>query len=155
PVVLTQFDKASIDGAVVPHFSNDRTTTYVHDAAGRLRFEISPDLSIRERVYDALNQVTRDQRLVFGLPGNVPRTEAEMVALRGDRGLGDGAPRGQAHAYDAAGRLTSTVDALNNVERYEYSALGDRTRWIDKNGNAWTYEYDRKGQKVKETSPPM
>jgi YD repeat-containing protein len=154
PVALMQFDKASIDGAVVPQFSNDRTTTYVHDAAGRMRFEISPDLSFRESVYDALNQVTRTQQFGVRLSSNVPRTEAEMVALRGNRALGDGATRGHAHAYDAAGRLTSTVDALNNIERYEYNALGDRTRWIDKNGNGWTYEYDRKGQKVKEISPP-
>ena len=53
PVTLTQFDNASIDAAVVPQFSSDRTTTYVHDAAGRLRFEINPDLSFRESVYDA------------------------------------------------------------------------------------------------------
>jgi hypothetical protein len=33
--------------------------------------------------------------------------------------------------------------------------FGDRTRSIDKNGYSWTYEYDRKGQKIKETLPPM
>ena len=32
---------------------------------------------------------------------------------------------------------------------------GIARRWIDKNGDGWTYEYDRKGQKIKETSPPM
>ena len=120
-----------------------------------MRFEIHPDLSFGESVYDALNQLTQTRQFDFKLSSNVPRTEAEMVALRGNRVVGDGVTRGQVHAYDAAGRLTSTVDALNNIERYEYNALGDRTRWIDKNGAAWTYDYDRKGQKIKETSPPM
>ena len=84
------------------------------------------------------NQVTQTRQFDFRLPGNAPRTEAEMVALRGNRAVGDGVTRGQAHTYDAAGRLTSTVDALSNIERYEYDALGDRTRWIDKNGAGWT-----------------
>ena len=105
--------------ASTPHWSpdlaNDRTTTYVHDAAGRLRFEINPDLSFRETVYDALDQVTQTRQFDFTLSGNVPRTEAEMVALRGNRAVGDGVTRGQAHTYDAAGRLTSTIDA---VEQY-------------------------------------
>ena len=98
----------------------------------------SPDLSFRESVYDALDQVTQTRQFDFKLSGNVPRTEAEMVALRGNRAVGDGVTRGQAHTYDAAGRLTSTIDALSNIERYEYNALGDRTRWIDKNGAGWT-----------------
>src|SRR5207237_3011235 len=54
-----------------------------------------------------------------------------------------------------AGRLTSTVDALNNIERYEYNGSGDPTRPSDKNGHGSTYKYDRKGQKIKETSPPV
>ena len=112
---------------MVPDLSNDRTTTYIHDAAGRLRFEINPDLSFRESVYDALNQVTQTRQFDFKLSSNVPRTEAEMVALRGNRVVGDGGTRGQAHTYDAAGRLTSTTDALNNSERYEYNTFGDRT----------------------------
>jgi YD repeat-containing protein len=155
PVTLMQFDKASIDAAVNQYL--DRTTTYVHDAAGRLHFEINPDASFRESVYDALNHVTQTRQFDFTMDGNwegLLRTEAEMVTLRGNHVVGDGVTRGQAHTYDAAGRLTSTVDALNNIERYEYNALGDRTRWIDKNGDAWTYEYDCKEQKIKETSPP-
>ena len=154
PVDLSQFDTASIDAAVVADLANDRTTTHIYDAAGRLRFAVNPDLSFGESVYDALNQVTQTRQFDVKVSGNVPRTEAEMVALRGSRTVGDSVTRGQAHTYDAAGRLTSTTDALTNIERYEYNALGDRTRWIDKNGAAWTCEYDRKGQKVKETSPP-
>ena len=154
PVELPQFDTAGIDATVVADLANDRTTTQVHDAAGRLRFAVNPDLSFRESVYDALNQVTQTRQFDFKVSSNVPRTEAEMVALRGSRVVGDGVTRGEAHAYDAAGRLTSTTDAVTNIERYEYNPLGDRIRWIDKNGAAWTCEYDRKGQKVEETSPP-
>ena len=84
PVDLTQFDTASIDAAVVADLANDRTTTHIYDAAGRLRFAVNPDLSFRETVYDALNQVTQTRQFDFNLSGNVPRTEADMVALRGE-----------------------------------------------------------------------
>ena len=97
PVDLSQFDTASIDAAVVADLANDRTTTHVYDAAGRLRFAINPDLSFRESVYDALNQVTQTRQFDVKVSGNVPRTEAEMVALRGSRTVGDGVTRGQAH----------------------------------------------------------
>jgi YD repeat-containing protein len=155
PVALTQFDKASIDAAVVADLSNDRTTTYVHDAAGRLRFEISPDLSFRESMYDGLDQVREARQFNFNLSGNVPQTEEGMIALRGNRAVGDGVTRGKVYTYDAAGRVVSTSDALNNIERSEYSALSDQTRWLDKNGYSWGYEYNRRGQKTKETTPPM
>src|SRR5207244_4419516 len=88
------------------------------------------------------------------LSSNLPRTEAEMVAVRGNRAVGDGVSRGQVHAYDAAGRLTSTVDALNNIERYEYNAVGDRTRSMDKNGHGSTCKYDREAQNTKERTRP-
>ena len=83
PVALTQFDTASIDSAVVPDLWNDRTTTYVHDAAGRLRFEINPDLSFRESVYDALESGDADTTVRF-----------QAVEQRAAYGSGDGrAPR--------------------------------------------------------------
>src|SRR5262245_46818856 len=155
PQALTQFDAAGIASAVVPDSANDRTTTSVYDAAGRLRFEIKPDLSFRESEYDALDQVKQARQFDFKLSGNVPHTEAEMIALRGSRVVGDGVTRGQAHAYDAAGRLVSTVDALGHAERSEYDALGGRTRWIDKNANSSTCAYDRKGRKTRESTPSI
>ena len=153
-VNLTKFDTASVESAVVPSFS-DRTTTYVRDAAGRARFEIQPDLSFRESVYDALDQVTEARQFDFTLPGNVPRTEAEMVALRGGRVVGDGITRGQVHTWDAVGRCLRTVDAAGNHERYEYDPLDRRTRWVDKNGNRSVCTYDRRSRKISETTPPM
>jgi YD repeat-containing protein len=155
PVPLTQFDKASIDGAVAADPAADRTTAYLYDAGGRLHFEVHPDRSFQETVYDALGSLTETRQFDLPLPENDPRSEAELVALRGDHTVGDGTTRGQAHTYDAAGRLTSTRDALNNIEQYEYNPLGDRTGWIDKNRAGWTYAYDRKGQRTKQTSPPV
>lgn len=154
-VVLTQFDIASVQSAAILDSENDRTTTYVSDAAGRLRFEIRPDLSFRESQYDALDQVIETALFNFRLPSSAKRTETEMVALRGDHAVGDGVTRGEVRAWDAAGRLLSTVDALGYAERYEYDALGSRKRWTDKNNNVWTCAYDRKGQKTGETSPPV
>jgi YD repeat-containing protein len=139
----------------VPDSLNDRTTTYIRDAAGRLRFEIMPDLSFRENKYDALDQMTEAAQFDFKLLSHELRTESEMIVLRGNHAVGDDITHGQVHSFDAAGRLTSTVDALGNTERYEYDALGDRPRWTDKNGHSFDCIYDRKGRKISETSPPL
>jgi YD repeat-containing protein len=153
PAAPTQFDAAGVESAVVVQSFADRTTTYVRDAAGRLRFEIRPDLSFCESVYDTFDQVTQSRHFDFRLPSQAALTEAEMIALRGDRAVGDGVTRGQTHTYDAAGRLTSTVDALGNTEQYEYNALGNRSRWTDKNGHVFSCEFDRRGRKIGETTP--
>lgn len=152
PVALTQFDLVSIENAVVLEYPNDRTTTFVYDAAERLRFEIRPDQSFRENLYDALDRVTESRLFNFRLSNNVQRTEAEMIALRGNHAVGDRGTRGQVQTWDAGGRLITSVDALGNTERYEYDVFGDRIGWVDKNGNDWMCRYDRTGRKTSEFS---
>ncbi len=155
PVAITQFDMTAVDGTIVPNPGHDRVSTYVRDAAGRLRFEIRPDLSFGEKRYDALDRVLEERRIDFTLPGHELRTESEMEALRGSRAVGDGVTRGQTHAYDAAGRRVRSADAAGNIEEHEYDALGGRTRWTDKNGNVSACAFDRKGRKTVETTPAL
>ncbi|ALI34756.1 putative deoxyribonuclease RhsA [Candidatus Nitrosocosmicus oleophilus] len=155
PIDLMQFDKSLIESALVLDPANDRTTTYIHDAAGRIRFEIMADLSFLERKYDGLDQMTEFAHFDFKLSDNTLRTESEMIILRGDHAIGDSGTRGHASEFDAAGRLTIAVDALGNTERYEYNGFGDNLRWIDKNGNKFVYAYDRKGRKTLEATPSL
>ena len=155
PVALTQFDGASVASAVVVQPWADRITTTVSDAGGRLRFEIKPDLSFRESTYDALGQLTESRQFDFTMPDSAPHTEAQLVALRGSRAVGDGITRGQVQTWDATGRLTRSVDGLGNPESYAYDALDGRTQWTDKNGHNFACTYDRRGRKTSETTPPM
>lgn len=154
-VALTQFDAASIAGALVPDASNDRITTHVYDAGGRMRFEIRADLSCRERLYDAIGQLIEARAFEFAWPGHDGGTEADMSVLRGSRAVGDGVTRGQSHVYDAAGRCVQITDAAGQAEHYRYDALGARIQWSDKNGKVWRCAYDRLGRRRVETTPPV
>lgn len=155
PIAATAFDAASVDSAVVLDFSNDRTSTFVHDAAGRLRFEIRPDLSCRESLYDALDQPIETRLFASTFPNHDGGTEADLSALRDTRAVGDGVTRGQVHVYDAAGRCVRITDAAGKSEQYAYDALGGRIQSSDKNGNVFRSAYDRLGRRLVETTPPI
>jgi YD repeat-containing protein len=154
PVAVTSFDAAGVESALAPDSANDRVTTYVHDAAGRLRFQIRPDRTVRESVYDALDQLVETRQFDITFPSHDPAAEADMAAVRGSRAVGDGVTRGLVHVYDAAGRCVQITDAAGLAERHEYDALGSRVRSTDRNGQVWRYVYDRAGQVSVQTTPP-
>lgn len=56
-------------------------------------------------------------------------------------------------AYDAAGNLVRTVDALGHTTTVTYSATTARfkTGMVDPDQGSWSYEYDALGQLVKQT----
>jgi YD repeat-containing protein len=58
-------------------------------------------------------------------------------------------------AYDRAGRLIQSSDALGSAESYSYDALGNKTSFTNKNGARWTYGYDKAGRLVDEFSPAV
>ncbi|MDG9931347.1 DUF6531 domain-containing protein, partial [Pseudomonas sp. GD04042] len=59
------------------------------------------------------------------------------------------------YAYDSAGRMISTTDALGNRERYTYDAAGNRKTLINKKGDIWTYNYDSLNRLTEEISPQV
>ncbi|WP_262880412.1 LysM peptidoglycan-binding domain-containing protein [Pseudomonas paralcaligenes] len=59
------------------------------------------------------------------------------------------------YAYDSAGRLTSTTDALGYKESYTYDAVGNRKTLTNKKGDVWTYNYDSLNRLTEEISPKI
>src|SRR5579884_216787 len=57
------------------------------------------------------------------------------------------------HNYDASGRLSSVVDALNNTESYGYDSNNNRTSVTDRNGHLWQFGYDSNGNVTSRTDP--
>ncbi|MCK9193679.1 MAG: hypothetical protein M0P19_07380, partial [Nevskia sp.] len=59
------------------------------------------------------------------------------------------------NSYDAAGRLTQTIDAEGYSERYSYDAAGNRTSLTNKNGSTTTYIYDAANRLIEQDAPPV
>lgn len=177
---LANYSKATLDSTVdataIANDSQNRTTRFAYDVAGRMRFVVAADGSLSERVYDALGQVT--QRRQFDLIVSASTqlasiTDAYLIGRRADRKVGDGVTRGETYSYDLAGRLLTTTDAAGHSEMSTYDGLGNRITFIDKNGVellnqhqndtppfdqtlvTWNFSYDRQGRLINKTAPAV
>ncbi len=151
---LSDFRKATLDAAVNAIASDeDRTSEFAYDKAGRLRFDVGSDRSLRETLYDAGGRVTERRQFELKVGDATPITEDALSAFRGNAAVGDGITGGEQYTYDRADRLRTTTDALGYVETHQYDALGNRTSFTDKNGNIWSYTYYRDGRVREEVTP--
>ncbi len=153
---LANFTKGTLDTAVAANPSaRDRASSFVYDAAGRLRFAIAPDGTLQETVHDVGGRVTEKRMFDLTVPATTPRTETALTTLRGTRRVGDGVTRGNRYSHDRVGRLDTTTDAKGFHETSEYNGLGDRTSHIDNNGAICTYVYDRRGRVFRKITQPV
>ncbi len=111
-----------------------QSTAWLYDQAGRKTAEIDADGSLTEFAYNADNQLTQTKRYARAI------SKEDLLAcgvLRGDKSLGDnpliehvelgerlrnagGAFRSSWNIYDAAGRLSDSVDANGQVTHLDY-----------------------------------
>ena len=145
-------DASQLSSVLTPQ-TDKRTTRYLYDAAGQLRFVLDPTGALSERRYDAIGQVveTRSYGLRPGAGVNVDLNAiAEWVSTQAS-----GNVRKVTTAYDVAGRLIARTDALNNSETFTYDGTGRMLTRTDRAGAIWTYQYDAAGRKVAEISPEV
>jgi YD repeat-containing protein len=154
PMALSNYQKTTLDSAVAANASAaDRTTSFVYDAEGRVRFIVAPDNTLSETLYDAAGRVLEQRRFDLTVSASTPLTEAALVGRRANRQVGDGVTRGQKFTYDAAGELLTTTDALGNVQTNTYDKLGNLASSTDGRGATWQYGYDLLGRLVDTFSP--
>ncbi|MCT8176736.1 Ig-like domain repeat protein [Variovorax sp. CY25R-8] len=120
---------------------------YYFDAAGRVTLSVDPEGYATATSYDMFGQTLSIKRYFGRVTGTYSATQAP--ALPGTN-ASDALTRFE---YDAAGRLSRTIDAESNAERYTYNALGQRETLTNKLGGVTTYAYDRLGRVVGETLP--
>jgi YD repeat-containing protein len=135
--------------------TQDRTTSFVYDAAGRQRFVVAADGALTETVYDALGRATERRLFDLRVDAQTARTLQTLSERRAARQVGDGVTRGEAYTYDRTGRVLSTTDAKGYVAVNQYNALGERKQFTDKNGNTWTFAYDRLGRLRSQVAPAV
>ncbi|WP_186442763.1 hypothetical protein [Herbaspirillum sp. SJZ099] len=114
-------DEAALAGKLQAS-GEDRHTRYVHDMAGRLRYEVDAQGSVTERRYDAngnLQQQIGYARSLHAGPG--PLTEAAMAAALQP----NAADRSVTTLYDAANRAQYSTDALGYVTHHSHDANGN------------------------------
>ncbi|HEX8029555.1 MAG TPA: LysM peptidoglycan-binding domain-containing protein [Vicinamibacterales bacterium] len=142
---------------------NARETVYAYDADGRLRFTAvsqriesgQKKFSVTERQYDAFDEVVgttsfdtllalQAQPKVFS-SGDIEALVTRVAAKDRSRQM----------SYDAAGRLTTSVDGEGYTESYEYDGLGNKTKYTNQAQSIFTYAYDVMGRLTLETSPQV
>ena len=120
---------------------------YYFDAAGRVTLNVDPEGYATATNYDMFGQTLSIKRYFNKVTGTY--SAAQAPALPSANGS-DALTRFE---YDAVGRLTRTIDAESNAERYTYNALGQRETLTNKLGGVTTYSFDRLGRVVSETLP--
>jgi len=117
--------------------------SYTYDIVGNLTSKIYPDGTFESTVYDVENHpvstIDRANHAFTTIYDGLGR--ATQVTC-----LADGSSTQT--AYDAAGRVSSTTDALGNVTTFGYDAAGHQISVQDALGNTTTYDYDEAGNQT-------
>ncbi|WP_046655866.1 putative Ig domain-containing protein [Lysobacter capsici] len=151
--VATSADVNAALNAAGAYASADRyrSTQYVFDAAGRVRFTIDDLGAVNEQRFDGAGRVIETRR--YGGYISIATTMNEAAVSAAVAGIAD--VRKTTTTYDAMSRVVRVTDALNQYEEYTYNPLGQVTALRNKNGNVWNYEYDAAGRRTAEISPDV
>ncbi|KQV92859.1 hypothetical protein ASC87_27270 [Rhizobacter sp. Root1221] len=123
--------------------TRDRVTTVLFDRANRAVQTTDATGHVTTTAYDPAGRVTFTTKFF-----NTPQAAGALP-------LAHPSDQKQQFVYDAAGRLTSTIDALAQTERYTYDANGNKLTFENKKGSVWTYTYDQGNRLIAEESPAV
>ncbi|MFZ6876475.1 hypothetical protein ACO0LF_30855, partial [Undibacterium sp. Di27W] len=124
PNASTQLGSSEIASQLHIDKTQDRSTRYTHDRAGRLIFTVDSQGAVTENRYDANGNVTASVSYAHTIEAStmLPVVQSDMIRnqLQPDP-LND-----QVHqqVYDTNGRVLFSVDAMGYVKGYSYDALG-------------------------------
>lgn len=101
---------------------------------------------------DAENYLTTTTYTVFGEIASVKRwaTATTGTAVIGTEPAGSGTVATTQFTYDKAGRVLTSVNALNQTESYAYNNFGDRVSVTNRLSNVTSYTVNRLGQVTRE-----
>jgi len=149
-----RLDASGLGQAASEQQLRDRLTA--DDSLDRITRHAYDDTANRTFVADPLGHVTQTQ---YDTLGRVAKTiqHATPLALGSDPASVQADPQDRMTTYgwDAAGRLTSSVDALNGRELSTYDGAGNRLSFTNKKGAVWSYDYDAAGRMTAEISPEV
>ncbi|PKB13885.1 LysM peptidoglycan-binding domain-containing protein [Janthinobacterium sp. 64] len=166
----TTYQIADPDGAGPGQPGRPQTTRYVYDAAGHLRFQISPQGRVTEHRYDGPGarltsvQYTVDSYDIRSLAPTSAPDEATMSAW--EAAIRDKSTTTRTdYEYDVRGLLARTrsfatvsiagagVPFKAFILRYVYDQAGRLLQQIDKSNNVTNFAYDGLGRLLTTTDP--
>jgi YD repeat-containing protein len=102
---------------------------------------------------DAENYLTTTSYTVFGEIASVKRwaTPATGTPVIGTEPVGSGTVATTQFTYDKAGRVLTSVNALNHTESYSYNSFGDRISVTNRASTVTSYTIDRLGRVTRES----
>ena len=116
------------------NLSNDVTATFAYDSAGNLTSVTNADAFARSFVYD-LN----GNQLGSSYVGTNENDEAATVTTT--------------NLFDAAGRVTHSIDAFGHTNRTTYNAIGKQASTTNRYGHVTTFVYDARGSLIRTAGP--
>lgn len=112
------------DNVVAKQDANGNVTRYVYDNQDRLIYSVDPSGSVIQTEYDADGRVSRTTAFATQISvGSAPLALTSSFVAGAIKG--GTADQVTVNVYDSAGRLTYTVDALNDVTQRSYDAVGN------------------------------
>ncbi|MGY1490816.1 hypothetical protein ACW4YW_15525, partial [Methylobacillus pratensis] len=181
PSVIAADATAPTSGVYVRrNATEDRTTQYSYDGAGRLKDSINAQGETTRHTYDETgNLITKTvafgtsaavtTRYVYDNAGRLTdETRADGTAeaitthyehdalgnqLRIFEAYGTADQRLTQQQFDLLGRKTRAIDALGNTISTDYNAFGDIVKLIDANGNAGYFYTDKLGRVTLQINP--
>jgi len=132
--VVDQTFSSYVNGQLVQtrNGSNQLTSSFLYDAAGNLTNAADANQFNRAFRYDGNGNQTNTSYVWMG-PSGTPVTVNTFTE------------------YDAAGRVTRTIDADGNTNRTFYNAMSKVDYSIDKFGNTNSFLYDARGNVIQST----
>lgn len=121
--------QAEVMATVTAASAADRVSKRIHDAAGRVRYiltgKTATTLAVAEYRYDAAGRRTAEVSYGVELPSSTTATVSALQAAITAAGGDDSArQRLTRFAYDSAGQLRFTIDAVGAVSEQVFDGLG-------------------------------
>jgi trimeric autotransporter adhesin len=119
--------QANITSNVTPDATNDRTTRFAYDAAGRLSYTIDAENFVTENRYDNAGRMTLTIRYATAYGGSIAIPQkSDMDSWRGSGAIPSSAIQ-TGYGYDTDGHLQTVTQDVSGVAvatRTDYDALG-------------------------------
>lgn len=128
--------------------SNDRTSRFLFDRAGREVYRISAAGEVIERQYDAVGNVLFEIK-----HAEKAGSDCDIDTLRKQLAKSGKNEHKTAFEYDTANRLLSKVEGEQNSTRYSYDKSGNVASKTEANLARWTYHYNECNQLIEIIAP--
>jgi YD repeat-containing protein len=146
---VTLADLNHLDSSHLLKSTNDRTSHFVYDTAGRELYRISSEGRVLERRYDEVGNIVAELTHATPLHLSLYNEAGIKNALKAQ----EKQAKRTGYEYDAAGRLLTQVNAQQTKTQYSYDAEGNVLSKTEANKALWTYKYDEANQLIETKSP--